>query len=143
MVAPIESHFPGLKTSPYHITSPATRDYNCIAWAAGDTTRWWWPDPGADYWPLGAPAELAIDAFVRAFETLGYVPASDAELEPGYEKIALFARADVPTHAARQLRNGRWTSKLGRLEDIEHDLHALAGDLYGDVALVLKRPVGA
>ena len=34
----------------------------------------------------------------------------------------------VPTHAARQLANGWWTSKLGPSFDIEHiDLNAIAG----------------
>ncbi len=45
----------------------------------------------------------------------------------------------VPEHAARQLANGRWTSKLGRAEDIEHQLHDLEGEVYGTVALLMKR----
>jgi len=49
----------------------------------------------------------------------------------------------VPTHAARQLENGRWTSKLGELEDIEHDLHHLASGAYGAVVQILKRPAGS
>jgi hypothetical protein len=54
---------------------------------------------------------------------------------------ALFALADgFPTHAAWQLGSGRWTSKLGELEDIEHALRDLEGTEYGAVALVMKRP---
>jgi hypothetical protein len=45
-----------------------------------------------------------------------------------------------PTHAARQLDNGRWTSKLGELEDIEHSLRDLEGAAYGTVVQVMKRP---
>lgn len=37
----------------------------------------------------------------------------------------------IPSHAARQLPNGRWTSKCGQAEDIEHDLRDLEGRLYG------------
>ena len=48
MVEPIDAIFPGLRNSAYRVTSPAARDYNCIAWAAGDATRWWWPDPDPD-----------------------------------------------------------------------------------------------
>jgi hypothetical protein len=51
----------------------------------------------------------------------------------------VYARGGKPTHAARPLSSGRWVSKLGRAEDIEHELNALAGDLYGVVALVLQR----
>ena len=141
----IPALFPGLRNSPFRVTSPATRDYNCVAWAAGDTAHWWWPDHDPDndaiYWPPGVPLEETVDAFVAAFATLGYTASSSEEPEPGFEKVALFASGAVPTHAARQLPNGRWTSKLGRRQDIEHELHAVSGELYGKVELVLKRPL--
>jgi hypothetical protein len=74
------------------------------------------------------------------FSSLGYAPCSAAALEPGYDKIAIFTSADgTPTHAARQLSSGRWTSKLGNWEDIEHDLEDLCGDIYGSVAQVMRR----
>ena len=41
----IEAAFPALVGTGYFVTSPATPEYNCIAWAAGETDRWWWPDP--------------------------------------------------------------------------------------------------
>jgi hypothetical protein len=145
MVEPLEACFPGLATSSFRVTSPATRDYNCIAWAAGDTSHWWWPDLDPDndalFWPPSAPLEERVDAFVAAFATLGYAPDSSAEFEPGFEKVALFARGAEATHAARQLPSGRWSSKLGFSEDIEHDLHAVSGEAYGMVVLVLKRPM--
>jgi hypothetical protein len=54
----------------------------------------------------------------------------------------LFAdAAGIPTHAARQLTSGAWTSKLGNAADIEHELRALEGEIYGVVALILKRPM--
>ncbi len=145
MVEPIEAIFPGLSRSLYRVTSPVSRDYNCIAWAAGDTTHWWWPDPDNDaiFWPAGVALVETLDAFVAAFATLGYAPCSGDELENGFEKVALFAKQGLPTHAARQLPSGRWTSKLGWREDIEHDLHAVSGDLYGTVMLLLKRPLSA
>lgn len=87
--------------------------------------------------------EETLDAFAAAFATLGYAPCSDERPEHGFEKIALFAAAGLPTHAARQLPGGRWTSKLGLREDVEHDLHAVAGEVYGTAALVLKRPMTA
>ncbi len=58
----------------------------------------------------------------------------------GFEKVALFVdAAGMPTHAARQVNSGAWTSKLGNSEDIEHELRALEGDIYGTVRLILKR----
>jgi hypothetical protein len=72
----------------------------------------------------------------------GYVVGSDESLEPGFEKVALFAdAAGKPTHAARQLPSGAWTSKLGIAVDIEHELHALEGEFYGEVVLILRRPL--
>ncbi len=134
--------FPGLRTTAFQITSPADFNYNCIAWAAGVVTDWWWPfhDIRRTFWPPGVERQVTIDAFVSAFQTLGFVACADDSLEVGFEKLALFAdSAQAPTHAARQLPNGRWTSKLGHSEDIEHELRALEGDIYGTVALFMKR----
>src|ERR1035441_9994296 len=49
-------NFPDLKSPDYKVTSPATRRYNCLAWAAGETGRRWEPDPlGIYYWPPRVP----------------------------------------------------------------------------------------
>jgi hypothetical protein len=46
--------------------------------------------------------------------------------------------------ASRQLPSGRWTSKLDRAEDIEHDPpHDVAGGIYGDIVQIMKRPVSS
>jgi hypothetical protein len=86
------------------------------------------------------PREVTIDAFMLMFATLGFEPCPDADLEPGFDKVALFATdAGVPKHAARQIATGRWTSKLGIFEDIEHDLRDIEGTVYGSVVLIMKR----
>ena len=56
------------------------------------------------------------------------------------QRVPMVTRSE-PKHAARQLPSGRWTSKLGFLEDIEHALHDLEGTEYGAVVLVMKRPI--
>jgi hypothetical protein len=139
----LEELFPYLADSGYQVTSPRDDLYNCIAWAAGDTTDWWWPgaNPDLEYWPPGIPRAVSLAAFEAVFATLGYVVCAAADLEPGIEKITLYANAvGKPTHGARQLTNGRWTSKLGKREDIEHALHDLEGELYGTVVRIMKRP---
>jgi hypothetical protein len=145
MVERIERAFPALRGTGYQVTSPQDEIYNCIAWAAGTTTAWWWPDeadtPDSAYWPPGVPRVETLEAFPEAFATLGYMVCNDEQPEAGYEKVALFALAGVPKHAARQRASGRWTSKLGPMEDIEHALHDLTGMVYGSVVLVLKRPL--
>ena len=137
----IESAFPQLQGSDWRVSSKADDQYNCIAWAAKVTTNWWWP-VGSEktYWPKDAPREVTLEAFQKAFASLGYIVCEGAELEAGFEKIALFANDQgVPKHAARQLADGSWTSKLGKLEDIEHPLQHLTGSLYGSIALIMKR----
>ena len=126
-------------------TSPPSTKYNCIAWAAGDTERWWWPvtwPVGYCYWPAGAQRQPTINAFITAFSSLGYETCESTDLEVGFEKVAIYAKPwGEPTHAAKQLCDGRWSSKLGRGEDIAHSsLHDLVAPLYGEVAVVLRRP---
>ncbi len=139
-----ESQFPNLATTGYRVTSAQTATYNCFAWVAGQDDRWWNPlEFGIGesyYWVNGVPNELTISAFVQAYGTLGYLVCEDAEFEAGFEKIALYATSDGEvTHAARQLPNGKWTSKLGRWEDIEHELDGLVCDIYGSVQQLLRR----
>jgi hypothetical protein len=134
--------FPNLIPGEYTYTSPPTIDYNCIAWAAGDTEAWWWPDPFYQYfWPAGIPREETINAFIRAFESLGYLHCEDGNHENGFEKIAIYAKPDGrPTHAARQIAEQMWTSKIGKLEDIEHRINSLSGPTYGTPVVFMKRP---
>ena len=138
----IEKTFPNLKKAGYSITSPKDIAYNCIAWAAHDTERWWWPNSNY-HWPEKVPREETLESFIRAYATIGFSPSSNASLESGYEKIAIFVDSSrVPTHAARQLPNGAWTSKLGKWEDIEHStVNGLEGSTYGTVAVILARPI--
>ncbi len=146
MSARLESLFSNLKQVQYRITSEESRRYNCVAFAAGETEthRWWWPI-GA-YWPEQAPRHETIESFILAFKTLGFLPCDDGTLEHSFEKVAIYADENgVPTHMARQLPSGLWTSKCGSLEDIEHTtLEALAGfgpSEYGAVARFLKKAV--
>jgi hypothetical protein len=137
---PSSAAFPRLHPDDHEITSPSTPRYNCIAWAAGDEANWWWPDiDEVAYWPDQVPRAESIEAFIDAFRTLGYLPCEDGEFEPGFEKVALYALDGLPTHAARQLADGRWSSKLGRSVDIAHTPDALDGPIYGAISLYLRR----
>jgi len=127
----------------HKITSRKTKRYNCIAWAGDDIERPWWPQIDGWYWPSGISEQEDIPAFIQAFRLLGYAVCADGSLEDGFEKVALFAEPDgTPTHAARQLRNGKWTSKLGPNEDIQHDdVRDVRGQLYGDVCCYMRRAI--
>lgn len=134
--------FPNLNESNHNKMSDATREYNCNSWAADDASRRWEPDSmNIYYWPPGVPRELTMEAFIQAYRTIGYEMCDMAEVEVGFEKIVLYADSDkTPTHAAKQLPSGQWTSKLGDFEDIEHNTAAcLQGPLYGKVSTYMKR----
>jgi hypothetical protein len=140
----IESLFPGLQGQDWEITSLSTPVYNCIAWAAGDEECWWQPDSGLGgyYWPTNLPPGQSISNYVRAFRQLGYRECGDGALEQGFEKIALYVNdSGDAQHAARQLPDGTWTSKLGKGHDIQHGTaESLCGDQYGQIAVFMRRP---
>jgi hypothetical protein len=131
---------PASYIEPLVVTSIATGNYNCIAWALEDTTHFYWTGPKEFfYWPEGISREESVESFIQLFLLHGFVVCPNALKEKGFTKIALFTKDGVPTHAARQLSNGLWTSKLGILEDVKHTLSAISGGLYGSVALVFKK----
>jgi hypothetical protein len=114
-------------------------DYNCIGWAAEDDSNWWWPTVDT-YWPSAAPLETTVQAFTIAFGTLGYEICPDGSLETGFQKVVLYTKQGVPTHMARQLESGDWTSKLGPSYDIVHEnVLSVEGSEYGDAVLFMKR----
>jgi hypothetical protein len=138
----IRSSFPNVNSN-YSVKSQVTDKYNCIAFAADDETKPWWPY--YHYWPEGVKQEETLDAFIECYKSIGY---EDCELDESYdaslEKVAIFVSPlGKPTHAAKQVSSNLWKSKLGRDVDIEHQLHGLAGwfhqNSYGSVARILKR----
>jgi len=111
----LETLFPNLKAGGYAITSDMNAEYNCIAWAAGDTQKWWEPFSERYYWPPGALNEYSLAAYSQAFAVYGYALCDDSAPEAGFEKIAIYVDAQgIPAHAARQLPSGK--SPAARLE---------------------------
>lgn len=130
--------FPGLGQGPFRITSQPDPNYNCIAWAASRVDQFWWP---GIFWPSGVPKKETRKSFVRAFEGLGYQVCAGPDPEIGFEKVVLFEKLGTPTHAARLLPDGWWSSKLGSAHDISHSLNALNGEKYGKPAVFMRRPL--
>jgi hypothetical protein len=135
-----ENKWPFLHSEGYDAVSPQTWDYNCIAFAADIDTKWWWPDADGDAeWPIKR-REVTLDCFIEAYETLGYRKCRSPRQRRGFEKIAIYSRHGEPTHAAKQLPDGRWKSKLGDWEDIEHNtLKAVEEYVYGKAVVFLER----
>jgi len=93
------------------------------------------------------PVAESVAAFVEAFATLGYheISVEVHGLPSAADILVVYTDvAGVPTHMARRLASGRWTSKMGQDVDIEHDdLECLAGPRYGRPAVILARQIVA
>lgn len=139
----IPQSFRRLRNEPFQVKSPRDIKYNCIAWAMGDDQNVCWP--GRKYLPGRVPKDDSLPAFIATFVNMGYECCDADGVEPGFEKIVLYVdeQQERVTHAARQLPDGFWTSKLGPQWDINHLLEGVCGPhpAYGRVAQILRRPV--
>ena len=137
----MEDLFPNLAGSGYEITGEPSREYNCIAWALEISTQRWDCNTPNAYWPPSLPRNNRVETVMQLFANEGYSVWEDGGIVPGYEKIAIYAFVGQFTHVARQLEDGRWTSKLGNREAITHPSPAnLSGGIYGNVHYIMRRP---
>jgi hypothetical protein len=133
----------------FKITSKDTPNYNCIAWACKYNERWIQPPylgkPKLDcvvWWPPEVPEGLEPECLKKLFEYHGYVECEGSEHEDGYKKVALYfnKHKNEWTHAARELNNGFWTSKLGSYNDIQHGTpETIENEDYGRVYCFMKK----
>jgi hypothetical protein len=132
---------PRLNEDNHIVSSGQSEYYNCVAWAAHSEVWVIWPDDDSVYaWPPDMPRKETIDNFVTFFARIGFSVCTSLEVENGFEKIAIYADVNGPQHIARQLADGKWTSKLGELADIEHvKARDVGGGKYGEVVVVMKR----
>ncbi len=138
----LEQIFPNLASADYQITSPATEDYNCIAWAMNNVDTVFWPDSMDLFsWPDTLPREEDLEVVISFFRSHGYEVCTNPKLERGFQKIALYVvDNDKFTHVARQLPGGDWTSKIAEHQDITHkSLAALIGNRCGQVGCIMKQ----
>lgn len=124
--------FPKIKDN-FKLLTKADKSYNCIGWACGDTKRFWWPEEDS-FWPRDVQREATVDAFDELFlDHLQGQETIDENFEDGYQKLALYTEGEhEPTHLARLMPDGTWTSKLGKDPIIEHKtLDEMDDGLYG------------
>lgn len=137
----LEIKLPKIKDAGYRVTSPETINYNCIAWTIGRDDIWIWPHPRF-FWPENIRLDNKLSSFVEFYQEFGYDVCNYDKLEADYEKIAIYVNPDDNgvTHVAKQMKSGKWTSKLGPYKDIEHNtLDSLVGRDFGIVATIMKR----
>lgn len=133
--------FPGLEGDErFEVNSPNDNKYNCLAFAASRTDRFWWPAiADGCFWPLD-DLSTEFNNLILAYETVGYQLCDSWEFDPKLKKIALYVDDNNQfTHASRQLRIGLWTSKLGQAFDIIHGTpYTIEGDVYGKVGAFMS-----
>jgi hypothetical protein len=122
------ARYPSLRGN-FEVMRPASPRYNCIAWSAGITNRWIWPG-------------YTLADFDRFYARHGYrrLDELDFRKQRGLHKVVLYGHVRMRqggrksircTHAARQLADGSWSSKLGKLPVIRHRTPgAIAGTGY-------------
>lgn len=128
--AGFQKDFPFLKDR-FEVLAPSTEAYNCVSHTLGQHRSWIDPRTG--------PADNRFLYMDRLYNENGYrrLPSLDYTLAPGKRKIIIYAATENGsvrkiTHAALQMPDGTWTSKLGKLSLVKHAAPAaLAGPNYG------------
>lgn len=146
--------FPLLATdSDFKITSKSTPNYNCIAWACNYDSKWMQPPDGTEifdgiysYWPQNICDGENIECLIDVFISKGYHVCDTWFHEDGFQKVALYVLKGTKqwSHASRELMRksdiGKWTSKLGAENDIQHGSpYTIEGDIYGEVYCIMKK----
>jgi hypothetical protein len=142
----IEESMPNI-VGHYQETSLATIDYNCLSWAVGRIDTYL--DPELNHvgytWPDNVEREWTAKGCSKVLAHYGYSEESgDTSFEDDYVKVVMYVdKSGTPTHFARQIHGGKWTSKLGDKVDIVHDnLECMAGDdfeHYGTVRYIFRK----
>lgn len=145
-------NFPSLSPLNHRVTSAATplRDnprkpytlYNCFAFVVGDKKKWWWP-AGIGYWPPEGNRDVeTVDELAHVLRVrFRYSNCDDGTFERGRKRVAIYALDNVVMHIAMQPgnRGGIWMSKMGYNVDMEHELDAIEGPLYGRVVKFMRQ----
>lgn len=150
---------PSLEKDPYYyVSSEATVEYNCIAWAMGFTDRWIDHFPGGEinlkkWWPESVERGFNPECLIKAFKAVGFECCDDDIYEEGYEKVALykkepyidwFNRIIIPvawTHAAKVITQNTYHSKMGPKFDIYHSSGNILQSSYGTIYQFMKRKI--
>lgn len=127
-----ERFFPGAKDKRLPIKDDPNDEYNCIGYAVNER---------ANLDPRGT-----ADAQRRFLIDRGFDPSNDAKHVKGKYKVAVYGKrrpdgSYEPTHAAKEVGEGVWRSKLGKGPLVEHnDLDDISGEQYGYPMWYFEKP---
>lgn len=143
----VDSDYKQSERFPFIVTSAATRRYNCAAWAVHIDDLWIQPPRSPQTYTESVyhwPEELVLvkanlEGYKALYAHYGFEECDNGDLEPGYEKIALFYKKSCGIHVARQLSDGKWTAKMGPGVDVSHDIRACVAGMYDHVEQYMRR----
>ena len=135
------SHYPNINIYINFIPkSPVSDDYNCIAWSLGiDYMSVGHENLRGIYQPPNISKIPNINNDKRMYNYYGFIDADDSSIEIGYEKIVIYIKDGIVTHAAKQYNKDWWHSKMGASVDAIHHLNAIQGAIYGYPEFYMKR----
>lgn len=144
----LQERFPKLRPDNWERRSKANPRYNCLAFANGDERHFWTPNRygGMYFWPPNIKREDSAETWEQMFSDAGFERTKNREVEPGFEKVAIYINLDDMTVSHIAISDGfTWLSKLGRGQDIAHSsLDLLEGnqlDEYGIVDRILRKQI--
>ena len=130
------------------IQNSENNKYNCVSHTLNIKDKWIWPYLEDEiyirkynsYWTV--KNEISKESFDEFYEYHGFekLDLLDFFYDPKYIKVALYTNKGIPTHAAIQVDEFFWESKIGELGIIKHDLFEIEDDVYGKVTQIYKKP---
>jgi hypothetical protein len=135
-----DKDYPYLKGN-YTKTSDETILYNCVAYVLGEYDKIYSSYEEEGIWIDGLEKTHTPKNYADFFKKIkGFEICKNADFDDKYEKIAIYGLEDEFLHVAIQLQNGKWSSKIGEYEDIEHNsLKAVGGGRYGYPIIFMQR----
>lgn len=136
--------WPNLKDGTFEKTSDEGIYQNCVGFVVGIRR---WIDSYSQFWPDDLETGDTPEHYAAFFKKHGFEICADGSLENGTEKLAIYAKGHKYSsqkefkHVAIQQNDGKWKSKMGKLEDIEHPTTKTicCGD-YGEAIIFMRRP---
>lgn len=114
--------------------------YNCISHTLNIKNKWSWPKSvdSDNYWPISNISET-IDAFDEFYEYHGFTKTNMNKIYLGKNKIVLYSIGEIPKHAALQIKDDLYESKMGRGEIIRHDPFDIENSIYGNIVRLYEK----
>lgn len=129
-------YFPNLTEQNFFFKSLKTDDYNCAAFVLNIEDEW------IEFKDEYGNLDVNLQTYINYYKSKGFEEIDSIEIEDNKFKIAIYYIKESLEfkHVAFQIAKGKWKSKLGDWEDIEHEnLETLFGSSYGNAVVYMRK----